>query len=1259
MTLDPDFGLERPRGSGSSSASSTPTPVPVVSPFAPRLPTAMTDALAKGAGTGTSSSSSTPSSASSLDTSSVITNLPAARHQFVTKYSRLKSSIASLPEDVRTAIVHEDVSRVQQGRAPMTDNETLAAIVTLATKKPATPPPEKRGAWDYIKDLPGAAVRDVRTILSSLPHLPEAVAEEASQELPNFGDRYREALARTHNPLSALAESPGIRFIPGALTVSNVAQGTAGLKNAAEHPVTQILDVAPYVGKAAEATKVGRIAMEEARIGDPAIAQTTPIRALLTRSVVPEGELTVSGSRLEPAKLGKVTEAMGRTRVGRYVTEAVGRQARSLSAIMGAGDAELQHVLQTETPINDPVLKMARDAYQLAADKVVNRFNLTDDEVRAVTDQLAVDRNGMSSPKFTPEQQSFAGEAVKLHDQFEDFALHDTEKPLLKIRGEVYDHATGKRILTTQERSLELADKTYSELFDRLSKVRGEALDRINKNLGDKKSLRVDREVLERTDPLATRLHQWLNRDTHDQAPPTMREIEEASRGLFRSKGRFGSSRVGEGVSETRKPSAGMARGDMTLGQFGRFKSELKKLGALEKSVEKQLSRAPARWHDSIIREAEKTSVENLRLEGVDPNEAARVVLERDFQAYPDIFTAQSFKDTLRELEPLWQELKASGHDPVYIHRVSPGAERHLAFPQTSDLIQTQLSHAKPRNLFDASPYIHDVSIGLAHQGLEVAARHISTTVMGDIAATFGRTEAQLYKALIGKAREYAARNPAYDPGGAVKLLMQEDWVPFDPNAFGSPHINNISPASETIWLPKSIARNMERYYHPQPTTLLGATAPINGVFRLSVLPLRPAWHVNNIVSGAVVTGLENPRAFFKVGEARDLIRRWRAGEDVLPRELTSGMNVARKEMAQSLYEVNRGKRVAELWQRVQSLPGVNAARKLVEASFDFNSFFDDTYRVMNYQAELEKNIKSGMTRSEAEVTALRSINRSFQHWNAMTPIERNVLRQAFPFYAFTGYALRYVASFPGAHPLKAAVIANIANSIRDDYESQGLPLEMLNFLAIGKPSSTGDQDFISLSGMNPFTDTADQFTLAGFLSGLGPVGKTVASVTGADLGFSPDSTLTYDPQTGRAVDSHPGLLPSLVGSTVPQVQFVQRLMGKDKDFNRLLRTNPESANRLLVSGLGLPAGRRTINIPQQQLTMELARQRVQREVLRDALQSGDWSEAERWPNLRPLLEQVKILRDQGALAPYNPTAGASPVGSVPTAVRGSIPWPT
>ena len=1264
--LEPDFG-----SAGTTRRDFTLTPTRTqqtpfrVNPLAPRVPDDMLERF--------QSAAPTPARrpTAGLDTSAVIANLPDARKSFVTKYERLGPSIKSLPQPVRAQLLKMDLQRVEQGQFPLTDQETLGAIVTAVRGEPATKQAKKESIWETVTSFPGDAVRDVAAIGKSIPHMPAALWNEAraagsivadsfthNSFLGNRDEGKTQAMyeanrAKGMNPWESFWNLPLARLIPGAYTTSQISRGPEGLREIANHPVMVGLDVLPYASKAASGTKVGRIATEEAASTG---SKATPLRAVLTRRALPEGELSATGSQLVPARLGTPIAKVTDTGLGQLASRAFGKDARNLSTKMAVGDQQMTDIIQGNRPLANPIHQAARDAYELASDGRSKAFpSLTDDRVIDVTRALEQDRNLLADPtKFTAEEQAFASRVIELTDVYEGRATASGE--LLKLNDEVYDLKTGRKILKAQERVGKTAAKVDDGLFTQVARVKSEIDARTAANGGRASTL--DKITLKRIEPLYAALDDYFN---NPQTTTTLADLEKASRTLQRSKTRLGgSSQVGPKIA----PAA-----DIRLDTLARIRQEVKAAADAEKKLTKLNSRAPDRWIPAVHAEAKRAGTDYLIQKGVSPEEASRVILEQDFRAYPDLFNRDVLTDLIRDAEPIWQKLKAAGQDPVFVHRVAPGREKALAMPRVQDFIG-DLSQTKKRKLYEIAPYNEDVTVGLAAQGVEIVSREIAERVLPDIADTFGLIESDLRDRLLSQARDAAAKNPRLVQGHVTEL-MNRDWQRFEPEKFlGGGKARTVSSASDTIWLPKNVARVMEDYYHPRVNPIFTVLSPLNHMFRTAVLPLLPRWHFNNIVGNAFTATLEHgPGVFRKWPEARRLIKAFKAGEDVIPDELGFSFNVARKELAQSKYETanswaakfQTGQRNAKAWNVIQAAK--NAGSAVIQKSYDLNSLFDDTTRAMSYLDTYGKTAKkaarSGITGDAAEAmsrdAALQTVNRVFQNWNALTPIERNVLRQVFPFYSFTSYAMRFVTSFPAHHPLRAAIMSNLTRSVLDDLGAD-IPPSMLDYLTLGAPDPNGDQRAISLRGMNPLGDVADNFTLAGFLAGLNPVGQAVAKSTGAELGgFTSPSTKTYDPMTGKMVNSRPGFLTALVGSTVPQVDLVRRLTGGDNDFNTLARRDPAAAQRQIASGFGIPAQARDINFTAEAMKAEIKRQAVQRDVFRRAIQTGDFSEARDWPALVPLLEQIQRLRDGGGLAAYNPIAGPSVTPA--SAVRSVTPW--
>jgi len=1275
--LEPDLGQSTALTNPLSAPTITPT---APSALAPRLPDDLQAKIQANLNQSQTPAAVTPATAqpdvidtTGLDTNAIILNLPNARKGFVAKYNRLGAAVKNLPQPVRESLVQMDLDRVNKGQSPLNDQETLAAIITATKHTQATKPKEK-GLLDEIMSLPSNAVKDATGILSSIPHIPGALLDTAGivgntfKHSKIFGDgdysksiidqRYKAARAAGDNPIKAFLNLPVANLVPGTTTAANLTNGTEGLREIVKHPVGTALDVLPYAGKAAKMTEIGKLAEAERAAN---ISRTTPIRAVLGKKMLPEetmigshlqgtarmipGETSITGSRLVPGKLGVLTTPITKSIETGELGRIWGYRARTTATGLNQGDTKFTDILKGNRPLARADDQLARDAWRMAADKELSaKHGFTPERIRKVTDAIETDRNMFDIPgAFSDAERAVASDYIKLQKGFEDNWKGTND--LLEIGGEVYDAKAATHLRRMVEKSGKLEAKVDKGLA---TKVAGARKVLEGKLAADGKLSTVDNQVYKKIVPLSDMLDDYFG---NPNTKVTIQELEKASRGLTAQRTRIGgASQVGSKVAPA---------GDIRIDTLARIRLELKVAAKQADRIDRFMAKAPARWHPNIQRLAADEGTQTLIQSGVDPMEAARVIAERDWDAYPGVMNKTVMDKLIKDTEPQWQMLKEAGIDPVYVHRVPIGRTRILKLPRLTDYV-SRIGQVEGRSITDPSPYVHDITIAIAHQGAEMVAKRLSSDVLNEVGRTIGVREGSLLERVMPEARRQHALDPTKEVSDIANELIRETHVPYNPNTLINPQIRQMGLNPDQLWIPKNLAKNIEQYYHPEIGKILGVMKPINGMFRTSVLPFSMRWHLNNAIGNTIVMAVSKPSALLKLPEAVKEIKLFQKGEGTLPEDIGYSTGVSRKQLDYDRHELlnwEKGQRIAKTLQTIQESKigrGFDAARQF---SYDVNSAVDDFSRVATFLAERKTVLRKGENLAAANAAGLEAVNRYFQNWNAMTPVERNLLREVFPFYAFTSYAMRFVMEYPGMHPLRASIMSNMAEAeIRDMNES--LPPEMMQYLALGGQDAHGDQSFLSTKGLNPFADTANQFTIKGFLSGLNPVGQAVAKSLGADLGQGGYmGRPQYDESTGKLTESKPGFLDSLISSTVPQIQFLTRKLGKDPEYNSLLRTNPAAAQRLLVSGIGLPAVYRSINIPETEMKSELARLTAQRNALKTALETGDYSEAMKWPGLRDQLRQIKLLRDSGQMTEYNPQAGAE--NTLAGAVKSVVPWPT
>lgn len=1179
------------------------------------------------------------------DTSAVILNLPQARDQFAAKYQRLATFTESLPEPIRNSLVTLDMQRVNKGQAPLNDRETLAAVKVAMTKEAVTKPAKDTSILGRITDIPHAAITDLGTILKGIGHLVipnrgNVIYQELFHNLPHWADEYQKLRDTGLNPVAAFLQSPGVRFIPGSFVASNVAQGTEGLGNLLDHPLMTALDVLPYASEAAKLTTVGAIASEE---GSKALS------AVLTKKVG-AGVDPITDSALTANKLGELVNATKATSGGRVLTEAFGAKSRALARTESQFNELFARALNGKgqttgvlgrTPEAVAAEQAARDAYSLIG-RAEKDYGIAEPRRVEITEGLttAPDRAAFMD-SLAPNEAAFVHEYQAIDARLANYKV--ANGLLMDIGGEFYDPATGGKLLAARERVPKMYAKVAEEVAPRIAEMLA----------GIDQSTPAGRLAARRVGNLRDLIDQALD-PAH---PTTFKDVDKAMIDLKKGRTSLGSpSRVGVDAG----PMA-----NIRLDSLVKLDKTIKSAKSAEAAaLALDAKTVPARFHDVIQHLADEDVKARLIASGVDPELAAeRIALSQ----YDDVvFTRDVHNELVRDLSKSWRDLKDAGYDPVFVHRVPVGREALLRLPRVSEFSQP-VSSSKSRTITDATIYNKDLTVALAHDAAELLNREISQQYIDTITGTLGVTEDVLQQRYLPEARDLAMRDSTLGIAGALKKLMTRDYGLYQPESFKTfptPRTFSGDPATR-VWLPREVIRNLDRIHNPKanPMAMAMALGPATKVFRTSVLATSPRWHIYNIMSGAILLMAERgPEAFLRFGEARQIYKALKDGtleEGRLPPEVRAAFSEGRRDMAEIAANVKQGGRYADLWNKIQEHKAVELGGKIVQKSYDINSMFDEHYRIMSYLQGEKNAFGAGLSDKAAAMAGLESMRKTAQFWGEMTPIERNVIRQIFPFYAFTGHMMRYVANFPFDHPLRASIVANIARAELAD-QKDGLGIDLLDSIGLGPIGKDGKQRRLSMSGINPFSNVADTFTMAGFLAGLNPVIQTGLEQAGMQVGGSGVQQQRYNPDTGKLENVKPDLIPSLVGNILPQALAAQRLLGLDPKFATLQRDNPEAARRMMASSMGLPNILSNDNAFIPLMKAELARQTSQKKALTEALRTGDLSEADKYPGLAAYLAQIRALRDAGQLTAYNPSNDSpGTMGQVVEATRGTIPWPT
>lgn len=1143
---------------------------------------------------------------------------PAALTAFVNKYNVLGPQLAAanLPPGVANALISFDADRARKGQSPLTDAQTTRVLQSAISGNATTPP--KETAW---YNLPVNAFHDVASIAASIPRLPLSLYHEL-QSLPALPDAISHALG-AGNPLATiheLSQAPGLRLIPGAFTVGNLAAGDLGA--IARHPVQTVLDVLP--------------AAHEIGLGEKLMASP-----LGTGIDAARGELAAT----KMGQLGIQTFGSVNRQLSILQSNAAFRTASAMNPAIATADALEQATKDSVT--------WGRDLEKLVPDPARRRA-LTD-----MAERGNFDPANLSGPEISALE--------RFREISDTYANHTAQQNLGTVfrmwqgSPEVFNRAE-VRGLDSSTAAL-ARYRAFTPVYTALRNgVDPATLPQIAESL--RPYIADDAVSLARKQHLLRGLSYAY--DAHSVSlPPGFRavvnsgDVGGALDGLIQhpiepvEAPRINQRTVNNWKAQNRKyTDAGLAR--------------------REKLVELRTQRVtPARFQ-SLAEDALRSKVTSALtdrgyLTTDNPNFQAISDYLRDGR-YRLMIDQGLISDTdLRQ----WQQdarqfavdAKAAGVDPIFIHRVAPERVLSLEHPKPLSMLQrgavSSPSQVRART-FDPTPYAHDLGIALTHQGVElINHRNVvhflgellrTTPREGEIVAPFARTEVQLRAQYAGVGRAAKIVNHALDADAAISSRIAKEWVQFDPtqlpaavkDALGMDgSLGDLRP-----WLPRSVAKNMEMFIKP-PEIAPAFGIPLK-LFRVAVTGVSPRTHLYNIIGGAtILTASTGPSVWRFLSDGRELMARIRAGDiSDLPEGFVQSLGVQRD--LERDWHPAAGTKLAEWWQQARAHPTVDAISRatstVVDKSYELNGYFDDMYRAMAYLYGRDKALiaDAGLSAEDAALAGENLSRKVLMQWDAQTPIERSILRPLLPFYGWISYIMRYAYRYPIDHPFRAAVTAAFARNELKDLGT-GLPQTILNALFIGQPDIHGNVTAVQVGGMNPFRDVANYMTLGGFLSATNPIINTVLQQAGLQAGGGSNiyPNLVYDPNTGRLTASHPNFVANLIYNTIPQTRLLTGLLDRSSELHSLLARDPGAGGRLALSQAGIPILWRQYNLPQEQFKSELARESAQNTALHAALASGDWAGAAQFPGLRPVLGQIQNLQQSPSFAAKYDTSGA------------------
>ncbi len=601
----------------------------------------------------------------------------------------------------------------------------------------------------------------------------------------------------------------------------------------------------------------------------------------------------------------------------------------------------------------------------------------------------------------------------------------------------------------------------------------------------------------------------------------------------------------------------------------------------------------------------------------------------------------------MNEARQTWMEMKAQGSSPVFVHALDLDQVQSLNRPMKAMARQEVTPTSFRGRTLDPKPTIKNLEIAMLHQGREIVQNIVDRRVRDWVTNESGwaKSGEQLfaeYEAMARRMMESGYRlPPGTTPGSLVNTLITNDYSVWNPKSLTPLAKGNLTRANmKAMYVPKWLDKAMNDMYPHSRSALGGVLDKAHSVFRTSILPLSPRWHINNVIGGAVMLSAEGGLGVWKHwGAARKMLKN---GE--LPMEISRGAgNVP---AADAAWQLATGRELGRIWQNEQlrkvqatGQKGGQAFRQATDYSFHMGEQVDLFYRSLAYLEGKTKGQRLGLSHDAARKAGVEMADRVLQDWDRMTPVERSVIRMVFPFYGWMKHIMRFTMSMPIDHPVRTAIMANFARNEIEDWGT-GIPERFFQMFTLGKPDANGTvqanfglnpldwSGSINMKGTNPFSDVANYMSLAGFVGQLSPVGSGLLEAMGINsatgtANLYPDTV--YNEVLGRNVAKGPNPGLSILRNVIPQFDFVMDALGMTPAELRNLKINdPDLYNQRIFSSIGIPFIPKDLNLHREAALAEIARNKDATDALNRALRTGDWSGAEQYPQIAPLLSVLR-----------------------------------
>jgi hypothetical protein len=1141
--------------------------------------------------------------------------------------------------------IHDITNVANTGGQPMSTAQVNAAMLAQVAGQSVVgnPVAHPQSVLGDIGTLFGAVPHDIQGLLSGLiggtvnfvHHLPSETTATVDY-LTHAADSSWLTAHGYQDPTSVgadlrnISKAPLMNLIPGVSDVADLTSG-AGRNYLLNHPVTAALDVAPvgWLGRAATA------GLEAGEAG-------SALEALQGGSVVRAG---VRGIRDTAAKIPGLASFPPLQR--EWVANALStlgltdqaREIFKLGSVLGrTGTKRLQQAI---FDITDQTFKMSPE-------ERAEFFNLAKGIGPHSAELLNGDINYLSSlPDITPQQEALLQNLREVQEPFtqmgqekwetsrgrdgilvmpygEGKMVFAADEPAAKIQRNINDvSATQAKYLKARDAQIATVDIREKRLQAAAQSGDNRLIKRLSTQLDNAKNelMRIEARYERTNDDLhqlqtafqdrliktggPASAHAWVNAEARARFKDIanqnyLQRRDELRQGLLRP---HYPGYNPELYAERQKLALeNLQQATREIDNATRFKQ----IRAAIMGPMYERRDLPDPDEEGITKEESKSRKDAIKADA-----------QRETQYNADQVTKAKalYDQTMSDVTHTVLDLISHGFDPIWTRHVETLDRPVVTIHPLPDRIVSP--HQWNKKVFNFAPERQDIALGLVAGARELLSHQATEAFINTIIDSHGQSrqsleadyirQAELQKDLH-KAKPFHPIHVAPVPLEAQRLAGTE-WEEIKPATYGlkSFATNPRFAANDTIMIPKWLATNLH-YMMPKDVAEQTHRLPLLSsvydkslrVFRFSVLT-GPRHLVHVAVAGLLPLMMREPGSLTHLASAWRLIHEGNA-----PIELTKNLYTFETD---HIYNYATGHQLGSWAKQAWEATGQKLEQRLAK----IEEMASDIYRVSAYLSMRDR----GFMDKEAIATA----NKVAIDMDDMAPWERTIIKQVFPFYAFTRFLFRYLLSYPIDHPFRVSILSRFSTQEQEEWNSL-LPTKFMQMLWIGKPDAHGNILTIDYKNLNPFRSFSNDFTMVGFFQSLNPV----LSAPFAARGFSTITgvgdlypQVSFNPQTGSLVAAAPSGVDQIFNvlqQFTPELGAVDHFLGITDQMRLLKKSNPQEYRALLFSSLNIPFAPVTVNQPYVEEKTEADRYQAASAAASNAEKTGNWQQALQYANV-------------------------------------------